>query len=79
MACVCAGQIDVEIDKCIYQFHRNVKILITCFPKLLTINQLKLINIRLRVTCIQDQHVPDMLIEKLTSIKLYYETICRNK
>ena len=73
VSCVCAGQLDVEIDRCIYELNINVKRSITYPPKLL------LINNRLRVTCFQDQPVTDMLIEKLTSIKLYCETICRNK
>ena len=77
MACVCVGQLDVEVDKCICRLNRNVKRSITYLP--VTINQLKLINNKLRVTCIQHQPLNDMLIEKLTSIKLYYETIWRNK
>ena len=73
MACVCAGQLDVEIDNCIYQLNRNVKRSINYLSKLLLINNI------LRATCIQDKPVTDMLIEKLTSIKIYCETICRNK
>ena len=36
--CVCVGQLDVEIDKCIYQLNKNVKRSINYLPKLLLIN-----------------------------------------